>query len=353
MKAAITVVVTVCLVPVLGLEALLVAATGAMTDALSPSPATAVAMAQIPSAMLDVYAGAAAACPGLPWQLLAAIGTTEDPRLGAQLDTATGEVHPPIVGPTLDGQAGQPAVPDPTQPTGWTRAEGPFGILTTVWRTFGTVATGDGHRVPDYQSAWDGAYTLAHALCEDLGSTSGDVEIALARYDADPAFDQAVLTLALAYGMGASTAPGTTPSGGTGGVPPPGPTAQGQVGAVVAAAESQLGVPYVWGGETPGRGFDCSGLMQWSYAQAGISIPRTTYEQADVGVEVPQPWPSTVKAGDLLLMAGDETGQTVPLGHVGMAVGTGLMIQAPYTGTVVQIDPVPWSSIELVRRIIA
>ena len=46
--------------------------------------------------------------------------------------------------------------------------------------------------------------------------------------------------------------------------------------AAVQAAVSQLGVPYVFGGEQPGVGFDCSGLVQWAWAQAGVSIPRTT-----------------------------------------------------------------------------
>ena len=54
-------------------------------------------------------------------------------------------------------------------------------------------------------------------------------------------------------------------------------SAQGE--AAVRAAEHQIGVPYVWGGESPGHGFDCSGLVQWAWAQAGFSIPRTTETQ--------------------------------------------------------------------------
>ena len=49
----------------------------------------------------------------------------------------------------------------------------------------------------------------------------------------------------------------------------------------MAAAQSQLGVPYHWGGESPGVGFDCSGLTQWAWGRAGVSIPRTAQEQYD------------------------------------------------------------------------
>ena len=57
--------------------------------------------------------------------------------------------------------------------------------------------------------------------------------------------------------------------------------------AIVAAAVSQLGVPYVWGGSVPGVGLDCSGLTQYCYAQAGISIPRYSEDQASSGRRVP------------------------------------------------------------------
>ena len=60
------------------------------------------------------------------------------------------------------------------------------------------------------------------------------------------------------------------------------------------AAESEIGVPYVWGGETPGVGFDCSGLVQWAWAQAGISIPRTTETQCPAMLHVSRPTSSPV-----------------------------------------------------------
>jgi cell wall-associated NlpC family hydrolase len=109
--------------------------------------------------------------------------------------------------------------------------------------------------------------------------------------------------------------------------------------AAVAAAESQLGVPYVWGGESPGRGFDCSGLTQWSWAQAGVSIPRTAATQAAALPTVPL---NALEPGDLLFyydLDGDNA-----IDHVVMYVGSGpygdqTIIQAPYTGSEVQYAP--------------
>jgi cell wall-associated NlpC family hydrolase len=109
--------------------------------------------------------------------------------------------------------------------------------------------------------------------------------------------------------------------------------------AAAAAAESQLGVPYVWGGESPGHGFDCSGLTQWSWAQAGVSIPRTAATQAAAVPPVPL---NSLEPGDLLFyynLDGDNT-----IDHVVMYVGSGpygsqTIIQAPYTGSEVQYAP--------------
>jgi cell wall-associated NlpC family hydrolase len=93
----------------------------------------------------------------------------------------------------------------------------------------------------------------------------------------------------------------------------------------VRAALSRLGTPYVWGASGPNR-FDCSGLVQWSYAQAGIRLRRTTYEQIHQGVPVA---PSQVRPGDLVFPH---------TGHVQLAIGGGLVIEAPQPGSVVQIS---------------
>ena len=117
-----------------------------------------------------------------------------------------------------------------------------------------------------------------------------------------------------------------------------GSTAQGL--AAVKAAELQEGVPYVWGGETPGVGFDCSGLVQWAWAQAGIQIPRTTESQYPAMVHVAL---NDLEPGDLLFyynLDGDHA-----IDHVVMYVGSGpwgtsTVIAAAHTGTVVSLAPV-------------
>jgi len=105
--------------------------------------------------------------------------------------------------------------------------------------------------------------------------------------------------------------------------------------AAIAAARSRLGVPYVWGATGPSS-FDCSGLTQWSYAHAGINLPRTAAEQWNAG---PHPALSALEPGDLLFWALN-TSDPATIHHVAMYIGRGMMIAAPHTGENVQIQPV-------------
>jgi len=98
------------------------------------------------------------------------------------------------------------------------------------------------------------------------------------------------------------------------------------VGAVVVnAAMSRLGAPYVWGAAGPTT-FDCSGLVVWSFAQAGISLPHYSYSLMAMGSSVAA---SDLQPGDLVFFYGGS--------HVGIYIGGGQFIHAPHTGTVVQV----------------
>jgi peptidoglycan DL-endopeptidase CwlO len=95
---------------------------------------------------------------------------------------------------------------------------------------------------------------------------------------------------------------------------------------VVAVAMSFLGTPYVWGGAEPG-GFDCSGLVMYSFARVGVSLPHSSYAQWNYGVSVPY---DQLQPGDIVFFDG--------LGHVGLYIGGGEYVDAPYTGAVVRVD---------------
>lgn len=105
-------------------------------------------------------------------------------------------------------------------------------------------------------------------------------------------------------------------------LPPP----NSRAGRAVRAALSRLGRPYVWGARGPQQ-FDCSGLTQWSYAQAGVHLDRTTYEQIHQGVPVPR---EHVRPGDLVFPNP---------GHVQLAIGNNRVVEAPHPGATVQISP--------------
>jgi cell wall-associated NlpC family hydrolase len=100
-------------------------------------------------------------------------------------------------------------------------------------------------------------------------------------------------------------------------------------------AFSELGKTYVWGGTGPDV-FDCSGLTQFSWAKAGVSIPRVAADQDAWTIPVPL---SQLMPGDLVFFG------TTGIEHVGMYIGDGLMINAPHTGTVVQVSSIWWSDL--------
>ncbi|MEW2357350.1 C40 family peptidase [Spirillospora sp. NPDC029432] len=127
--------------------------------------------------------------------------------------------------------------------------------------------------------------------------------------------------------------------------PEPGrvPTARGkvmtaqQVQTVIKAAYTRLGWPYVWGGESEAEGgYDCSGLMQFAFAKAGIRLPRVAADQARAGWVIPY---SKAEPGDMLIWANDPTAPGY-ISHIALYIGNGKMIAAPRRGTVVQVQNV-------------
>lgn len=111
--------------------------------------------------------------------------------------------------------------------------------------------------------------------------------------------------------------------------PPPPPTSGGAAGAI-AAAKTQIGRMYRYGGSSPSTGFDCSGLMMWSWAQVGVGLPRSSGAQLAATQRISM---SQIQPGDLVFYGS-------PVHHVGMYVGGGMMIDSPRTGKPVSIRPV-------------
>ena len=111
------------------------------------------------------------------------------------------------------------------------------------------------------------------------------------------------------------------------------------LGVMLKTAMSRLGMPYVWGGAGPTK-FDCSGLVQWSFAHAGIVMPRVAADQALTGPAVPV---SRLQPGDLLFYHTDPTDPAY-ISHVAIYVGNGWMIQAPEPGKNVEVVPADFGS---------
>ncbi len=118
------------------------------------------------------------------------------------------------------------------------------------------------------------------------------------------------------------------------------PAASSRAGVAVAAAMSQLGVPYVAYASSPGVGFDCSGLTSWAWAQAGVSLPHQSAMQSAALPHVPT---GDAQPGDLIFYYS-------PISHVGIYLGGGKLIHAPNTGSVVNIATVHWEKVVAVAR---
>ncbi|HVV76304.1 MAG TPA: bifunctional lytic transglycosylase/C40 family peptidase [Mycobacteriales bacterium] len=249
---------------------------------------TGTATNQIPADYLTLYQAAALRCP-MPWTILAAVGQVESDQ----------------------GR-------DPGPST--TGAIGPMQFEPATWARWGVDGDGDGKKNP--RDPADAIPAAADYLCSlgvaknphdalvayNCGNLSAACQTASAGYAAT------VLAIAATYGSTTGTSP----------------VAQ----QAVQVALAQLGTPYVWGGESR-AGFDCSGLVQFSYAKAGVTLPRTAQQQFDATPHLPAG--AEPQAGDLVFFgAGPKA-----VDHVGIALGDGRMVDAPHTGADVRLDEIP------------
>ncbi|MFB4298446.1 NlpC/P60 family protein [Actinomadura sp. NTSP31] len=267
---------------------------------------TRLARTDIPPAYLRWYLDAAYTCPGLGWNILAAIGKIESDH----------------------GRSTAPGVKAGENSAG---AAGPMQFLADTWATYGIDGDHDGHT--DRYNPADAIYGAAHYLCANHAGQGGrHLYQAIWQYNHADWYVHQVLTQAAAY---ATTTPATTT-----------PAASGRGAIAIRAALHWLGTPYSWGGGGPAgptygtaqgagtKGFDCSGLTQYAWAQAGIQLPRIAAAQYTAGPHIPR---NQLHPGDLLFFATD-IHNSATIHHVGLYYGHGQMIHAPQTGDVVRIS---------------
>jgi cell wall-associated NlpC family hydrolase len=278
------------------------AATGALTTGTGTGSGS--LLAQIPATYLALYEAAAGRCPGLPWTVLAAVGTVES---GNGQNTAV-------------SSAG---------------AVGPMQFEPATWARWGVDGDGDG--VKDPRDPADAIPAAADYLCASGARGGRNIPAALFAYNHSGAYVQQVLADAAELTADLTSSNGGGSGGG--GTVVGGGTASPAAAAAVAFAVAQVGVPYQWGGDGPaaGQGFDCSGLTQAAYAAAGLALPRTAQGQYDATPRLAAG--AALEPGDLLFFGATAGAIT----HVGLYVGGGLMVDAPHTGADVRTEPYRWS----------
>ena len=281
---------------------LIAGAAGAAVSALMPGSGSSPIPIPIPlpgplgllGSMLDVYQRADGVCPGMSWTVLAAIGTVE----------------------SANGTSTLPGVHSGANPAG---AEGPMQMEPATFAEYAHPVPPGGANPPNPYDPVDAVYAAARDLCANGADTPAGLAHAVFVYNHSDAYVTQVITLSASY-QGAQAQLVSTRAGS---------------GVAVDWALAQVGTPYIWGGETPGVGFDCSGLVQAAYHAAGITLPRTAQEQYEAGPQLPPGVP--LLPGDLVFFGPAPTDVT----HVGIVVGPGEMIDAPHTGAQIRPDAFP------------
>ena len=212
------------------------------------------------------------------------------------------------------------------------------GVPLASWTHIGGAEHQTAVRVGAYATMGIGqvAAVVSHATARSIGMPSGNallgsaphVNVTRLRRALATALPHGVRTAALESRYDGTSTPGGTPNGKVLTAP--------EVNTVIRAAESKIGMPYVWGGESDREGgYDCSGLVQYAFAKAGIRMPRTADIQAFTGWRLPY---SQAQPGDLLTWKNDPTFNGVS--HIAIYLGNNKMVVAPHTGTDVQIQTV-------------
>ncbi|MEV7123713.1 C40 family peptidase [Kitasatospora griseola] len=329
---------------VFGLVALVIVSADGSDDPGTTSPVGAIG--DIPARMMQAYVRAASAmpqmvpeCKGMTWHLLAGIGRVESNHAhGHQIDVS-GLISPSIIGPILDGSGSggnTTAVRDTDQGrwdgnTEFDAAVGPMQFLPSTFAGYAARVRPEGGADPN--NADDETLAAALYLCgkgRDL-TDQEQLRKAIYSYNYSSAYVDDVIRWMNQYAQ-----LGQVPAG----------DLSEQVRTVIAAAASQVGVPYSWGGgdasgPTTGiccsnggqdgrtvKGFDCSGLMVFAFAKVGVRLPRVAADQARVGQRIP------ASAGVAGLQPGDMVffGNTSGIYHVGLYIGGGQMLNAPKPG---------------------
>ncbi len=252
----------------------------------------------IPPAMLTLYQEAATTCPGLPWTVLAAIGTVESDN----------------------GQSTLPGVHSGANSAG---AEGPMQFEPATFAAYDEPVPPGGAKPPSPYDAVDAVYAAARDLCANGATDGTNLSAAIFDYNHSDTYVSEVLDLANSYGQNEAQ---TVAAGTAGGI-------------AVDWALAQVGTPYLWGGETPGVGFDCSGLVQAAYEAAGITLPRTAQAQYDATSKLAPDDP--LEPGDLVFFGGEPSNVEHVGIYVGMGGGRAVMVDAPYTGVDVRVESFP------------
>ena len=264
---------------------------------------------------------------GVPWTILAGIGTVESDNGQSTLPGVhSGQNGFGAAGPMQIGIGGA---------SGNTWGGLPVHPASQVVN--GVATDEDGGPNADVYNPADAIAGAAKYLTEFGVQTNPSA--AIFAYNHLQSYVQSVLMYAGQYAGGNfSVASAVMPSGSsvagcatTGGVPAVQAPTQA-VATAITFAEQQLGKPYLWGGTGPDA-FDCSGLVMMAYRTAGINIERTSEAQWATEQRVPA---SQVQPGDLVFFAGSD-GTTTSPGHVGLVIGNGKMIEAYATGFPIRV----------------